>query len=501
MAEFFDDDIIDVRLDDGTTAQYYWGEPCTRAPDRDEHGKWRVEVPSREDGTPVQGFVKKGVALRQSGLLRLSMVDVQQGDGLILQTPSDKVVFIDGGDNKLFARRVAKAFPGTSDNAPLIVDAMVITHGDADHFAGLNELRISETKAPTDAKKVFVAPKRVYHNGIVKRPGKTSTGTRRKEVEMFGGTLQHNGVLYVTDLVDDIRAVPQSERNGPFNEWAETLDAWDPRTKRVTGSPIELRRIDHTSGGAFDFLAADNQPGQPEIAVELLGPIVENIGGDKLGLRFLRTPPDGVDLMSGLTEPPSQGSLSASHTINGHSINFRLRYGNVRFLFTGDMNHESMRRMHEANRGAALRAEILKAPHHGSADFDMGFLREVGPAVSIISSGDENVSKEYIHPRATLMAALGKASRQTPAIIFCTELAAFFAYRGPSQALDDGRQFEGFERLNFGIIHIRTDGERVLAFTHSGKAGMNEAYRFTVSPSGDIHFEPKVIKRSAPAKA
>ena len=27
----------------------------------------------------------------------------------------------------------------------------------------------------------------------------------------------------------------------------------------------------------------------------------------------------------------------------------------------------------------------------------------------------------------------------------------------------------GFERTNFGIIHIRTDGERVLVFTHSGK--------------------------------
>jgi glyoxylase-like metal-dependent hydrolase (beta-lactamase superfamily II) len=73
------------------------------------------------------------------------MVDVQQGDGLILQTPNDKVVFIDGGDNKLFARFVAGAFPGTSDGEPAVVDAMVITHGDADHFAGLSELHRSET--------------------------------------------------------------------------------------------------------------------------------------------------------------------------------------------------------------------------------------------------------------------------------------------------------------------------------------------------------------------
>jgi hypothetical protein len=47
--------------------------------------------------------------------------------------------------------------------------------------------------------------------------------------------------------------------------------------------------------------------------------------------------------------------------------------------------------------------------------------------------------------------------------------------------------------------HVRTDGSRVLAFTHSGKEGMNEAYRFTVSPTGEIAFAPKVTKRSAPA--
>ncbi|MCX2934649.1 hypothetical protein ORI20_30735 [Mycobacterium sp. CVI_P3] len=130
----------------------------------------------------------------------------------------------------------------------------------------------------------------------------------------------------------------------------------------------------------------------------------------------------------------------------------------------------------------------------------MGFLRDVGPVISMISSGDESVRKEYIHPRATLMAALGRASRQTPAIIFCTDLAAFFAYQGPSHVDKTNKPFEGFDRLNFGIIHIRTDGERVLAFTHSGKQGLNEAYRFTVTPTGTVTFASKVSKRSAPAR-
>jgi beta-lactamase superfamily II metal-dependent hydrolase len=76
-----------------------------------------------------------------------------------------------------------------------------------------------------------------------------------------------------------------------------------------------------------------------------------------------------------------------------------LRYRNTNFMFTGDMNQQSMQRLREANPDSKLRSEILKCPHHGSADFDMGFLRDVGPVVSMISSGDESVAKEYIHPR------------------------------------------------------------------------------------------------------
>jgi hypothetical protein len=84
-------------------------------------------------------------------------------------------------------------------------------------------------------------------------------------------------------------------------------------------------------------------------------------------------------------------------------------------------------------------------------------------------------------------------------VIFCTELAAFFKTLGyvvdPQKPTD---KVFAFERTNFGIAHVRTDGERVLAFTHSGKKFMNEAYRFSVSPTGDVKFASAVTKRSAP---
>lgn len=222
--------------------------------------------------------------------------------------------------------------------------------------------------------------------------------------------------------------------------------------------------------------------------------------------------------------------FSASHTINGHSIALRLTYGNVRFNLTGDLNNESMviqnRKLRDPKK---LEAEIVKAPHHGSADFNLTALEKMSPVVSIISSGDESANKEHIHPRATLMSALGRANRGETGVLFCTELAAFFAIKNYSHTRKDlasffksqgnksytakqlskmfgdgdfktnklhkgPRWFFGFERTNFGIIHFRTDGERVLVFTHSGKAGLNEAYRFTVDKQHSVKFAKNVKK-------
>ena len=74
-----------------------------------ENGFTKVRMASIFDGQAV-GFIKGVPALRPTGILKLSMVDVQQGDGMILESPSGKIVFIDGGDNKLFARHAAARF-------------------------------------------------------------------------------------------------------------------------------------------------------------------------------------------------------------------------------------------------------------------------------------------------------------------------------------------------------------------------------------------------------
>ncbi len=79
--------------------------------------------------------------------------------------------------------------------------------------------------------------------------------------------------------------------------------------------------------------------------------------------------------------------------------------------------------------------------------------------VSVVSSGDENASKEYIHPSAALIGALGKHSRIAEPLIFVTELVAFF-------------QTEGLVRPEFH--ELADDG---VAFIESGQAVVNPKAR------------------------
>jgi beta-lactamase superfamily II metal-dependent hydrolase len=477
----------------------------------------RVRALELFEGT-LEGTIKgKPFRTREKGVLKFSMVDVQQGDGMVLETPPDendqtRLVFIDGGDNKLFARHVAARYQHrkSSKENPLQVDLILITHGDADHFEGLIDIKRSETEPKLAIRKrLFIHPQRVYHNGLVKGP------TATPEPQRLGRTVTVNGTPMIVDLYDDPRDAPENKQNGPFKRWAAALTFWEER------GAITFKRVAHgmNADDLFGFLG-------PKVKIEIQGPFtskVEDNSVQKDALPFLHSPPKTalIHLEEGTT---TSDDFSESHTINGHSLAFRMTYGNVRFNFTGDLNQESMAIMRERIGLDNLEAEILKAPHHGSHEFDFKALKAMRPVVSLISSGDESADKEYIHPRATLVSALGKVSRGETGIVLCTELAAFFAKRDYSHerpliakfyAGDDAitredlrkfygasprsqedekalPSFYGFERTNFGIIHIRTDGERVLVFTHSGKEGMREAYRFTVGADHSIRFAKEV---------
>jgi beta-lactamase superfamily II metal-dependent hydrolase len=530
---YVDEDFVAVRRSPDAKARVFatlvFGDPVEVIEERAGWTHVRVicYFEGREDG-----WVRGRLPVRERGILRLSMVDVQQGDGLILETPGGRVVFIDGGDNKLFARHAAARFlyRGTTAEAPLDVDAIIVTHGDADHFDGLGDIVASERLTGAAARKrLFIRPLRVYHNGLVKGPTEETKDGRKRRIRdeaQLGRTRQVNGWPYIVDLYDDPRRADDAKMNAPFKRWAKHLTHWEQR------GPVKLQRLAYgmKENEVFDFLDAEG------IKVELQGPFTELVAGadgaKRPALRFMPKPRRGAELhvVEDGAGAEDEGTPSASHTINGHSLAFRLTFGNVRFNFTGDMNREAMRLLRQRLPLEALEAEIVKVPHHGSADFDLDALKAMRPILAIISSGDESSHKEYIHPRATLMAAAGMAMRGRTGLVLCTELAAFFAMQGDAFSREDlvkffrkqatakytgeqlaglfagagvpagfPRAYLGFERTNFGIIHVRTDGERVLVFTLSGKDGLREAYRFSVTVEGGqrrVQFADSVRTRS-----
>lgn len=439
-------------------------------------------VPTKSSGIKPSDVVMKAA---DNDVLRVNFVDVQQGDGAVIEAPNGKLILVDGGDNQMFARYLAGRFRGTSDAKPKDVDCILVTHGDADHFAGLPKIFDSEAH-PEPKKRLFIRPHRVYHNGIVKRPSKKN-GKSVPDKELLGATTATDSGLYVTGLETDLLKVSDSEMNQPFLNWKRALTSYNKRKK------IEFRRLELGDTKAFDFF------NEGEMSIDVLGPIAETVRG-KTGLKFLGDPPKGPRVGH---ESLSEGDLdskgfSASHTINGHSIVFKLNYGGFSYLFSGDLNDEASRFLaREHNKGTInLRSEVFKVPHHGSADFSGAFVQAVSPVVSVVSSGDESARKEYIHPRATLMGALGKHSRIAEPLIFVTELVAFFTYENLVQNVDakvakKRGAFHGFSRAAFGMVKTRTNGSRLLIYTDSANVKMKEAYAYELDESG--HPEPAVV--------
>lgn len=84
---------------------------------------------------------------------------------------------------------------------------------------------------------------------------------------------------------------------------------------------------------------------------------------------------------------PEQSSecFSENHVaINNRSIVFKLEYGYVSYLFTGDIEAETEFRLVDEKQD--IRATVLKVPHHGSlSSSTKGFINAVLPEIAVIS--------------------------------------------------------------------------------------------------------------------
>lgn len=478
--KYLDDDVVRVykfgqpRKKENLLATLFWGDNV-RVVER-VGDQWRLDFSRRVWNEQVGRYewlkfdagIPAEARFRESAVLKARFVDVGQGDAAIIESPDGKLVLLDGGEGRHLRNYISAAWAHVLRFETLECEAIVVTHGDADHFAGLTKL-LEETRGQGQP---MFNTERIYHSGLVKAP--TSVGTNK----IFGLSKKKDGRRYAVQLEDDPKVVADARLNKFFRPWKQALIALTARNPN-----LEVRRLAYGDEGVFNFLSDEG------IDIEVLGPIVEEVDNAP-ALPYLHG---------------ESGGYSASHTINGHSVVLRLNYGNVRILFGADLNRESEAGLLERTRadGLSLASEVFKVPHHGSHDFSPRMFEAVRPVVSVVSSGDESESKEYIHPRAGLMGALGKYSRPTveKPLVYVTEMVAFFERVGRAnirEVTDAGNERQevistsnAYIKRRFGIVHIRTDGERVLVVTHGGKPDQKESYAFHVDPQGQITFEPE----------
>lgn len=112
--------------------------------------------------------------------LRVSFLDVGQGDSIFIQTPSGHTMLIDGGASDIVLTRLGEEMNYFDKN----INVMVATHGDADHVTGL----------------IPVLAKYSVEN-IIMSPVKAETSVF-KDLEKH--IAQENGTVYVGARGDEI---------------------------------------------------------------------------------------------------------------------------------------------------------------------------------------------------------------------------------------------------------------------------------------------------------
>jgi competence protein ComEC len=149
------------------------------------------------------------------------------------------------------------------------------------------------------------------------------------------------------------------------------------------------------------------------------------------GIRWQRVRPGDslvVDNVAFRVLAPDSAWTESLDDANDASTIVLVRYGDVRFLLTGDAETAEEQWL-VRSAGAGLRADVLKVAHHGSrTSTSADFLAAVRPRVGLISVGAGN---RYGHPGPRVLADLAAAG----AVVVRTDRAGSVIVRTDGRAL------------------------------------------------------------------
>lgn len=478
--------------DEKPITELLWGDPVHLEADWASNSTWAY-VRARGQ----IGWVKKSHLAPKSaanpGLLEFYIIDVGQGDGVLVRTPDDHWHLIDAGvpNQKQMTKKGAANFLRWKFYEDLRMRkiklrTLTASHPDLDHYGGMLDLlgeKLYDGRTFRTEVDVF------YHCGMGRFDGANPLGrmqTGQTPPLPISGYGVSRDDSFITELLDDKAsfASPGRAFDGSFAKLAELVG-------QKCG---EAKRLSH-----LDKHLPGYGPGDTDVTVRVLGPVLESIGAGKVGLRKL-----------------GSGSRAESKTRNGHSIVYRFDYGKARILLTGDLNDESQRLLLSYADEAEFAVDVAKGCHHGSKDINMDFVKALRARATAISSGD---NESYSHPQAVVLGASAKYGRESKGedgetmapLIYSTEVARSvklgYASRvridpdgeGPeaaksyptSKAEFTSTSLRRYQTLHntpvamdliYGLVNIRTDGETILCavMKESGKTFDTQLFRAEV---------------------
>ncbi|MFH0761952.1 MAG: hypothetical protein V2A67_10665 [Bacteroidota bacterium] len=356
------------------------------------------------------GWIDKN-CLGDSPDFKCFYVDVGQGDGALIEVGNDvnglKIV-IDGGPSDNLSRYLSKwQYKYYLDRGEKVrIDYIFISHFDKDHYQGLIDII-------NDDHYTFGT---IYHNGIAKFNKKKDSFPEEYETEL-GKKITENNEDYLLTYFNTIEEmVALREKGGMLDLMEKFVSA--VQNAYSQGRLENFKRIDHNT--TLPPKTINNK----QFEIEILGPVSSMISK---GLAFKYFDDE-------------------SHTINGHSLVLKLKYGQKSFLFGGDLNIPSEQHLLSYYEGQkAFEADVAKSCHHGASEFTADFMADVNPFATVISSGD---NESYSHPRADAIGCAGKYTRSARPLVFSTELA-----RSTNVKTDE---------IKYGMINLRCNGDNII---------------------------------------
>ena len=377
---------------------------------KDSHGDWlKVVTAGRGPG----GWVHKD-DVRDTPCLKIFYVDVGQGDGAIVESPTGNLL-IDGGPSKKFHSFLRSLYwPTIKTGKKIHFHAVVMSHPDLDHYRGL-------TTVLGDPDFTFG---KIFHNGII-RYDKSKPGHPAFDLGTLGTDV--NGQTFLSETYSNLGQAQALVDDGRL--MATFRDFWEAAAKAKSEGRLQsAQRITSRDG----LLPGFKSQGPDKLHIDVLGPVPTKNSGK---VEFVTFP-----------DPHDHPSLTASssHTRNGHSVVLKLTFGSHTFLFGGDLNIPAQDYLIKAHEDTnPFQVDVAKACHHGSSDFKVDFLKKVNPQVNVFSSGD---NKSFDHPMADAVGAIGKYARGKIPLLFSTELA----------------RAENSSGTHYGLINARSNGETLV---------------------------------------